>query len=71
MTKQQGIQDSANAFDALMDAAVDAIIIIDAAGLIRRFNRSAENMFGYREADVIGDNVKLLMPEGLLHPTGR
>ena len=63
MTKQQGIQDSANAFDALMDAAVDAIIIIDAAGLIRRFNRSAENMFGYREADVIGDNVKLLMPE--------
>jgi two-component system sensor kinase FixL len=57
------IQDSANAFDALMDAAVDAIIIIDVNGLVRRFNRAAEQMFGYSEPDVIGKNVKLLMPE--------
>jgi two-component system sensor kinase FixL len=61
--KQQDIQDSANAFDALMDAAVDAIIIIDAAGLIRRFNRAAEKLFGYRESDITGGNVKQLMPE--------
>lgn len=63
MMKQQDIQDSANAFDALMDAAVDAIIIIDAAGLIRRFNRAAEKLFGYRESDITGGNVKQLMPE--------
>jgi two-component system sensor kinase FixL len=49
--------------DALMDAAADAIIIIDETGLIRRFNRAAEAMFGYREADLLGRNVSLLMPE--------
>ena len=47
-------QDSALAFDTLMDAAVDAIIIIDGNGLIQRFNRAAEQIFGYSEPDVIG-----------------
>jgi two-component system sensor kinase FixL len=50
-------------FEALMDAAIDAIIIIDQHARIRRFNRSAQRMFGYREQEVLKRNVNLLMPE--------
>jgi len=50
-------------FDALMDAAVDAIIVIDDHGLIRRFNRAAQRMFGYSLEEVRGRNIKMLMPQ--------
>jgi two-component system sensor kinase FixL len=50
--------------DALMEAAADAIIIIDGDGVISRFNRAAERLFGYTEDDVLGRNVSVLMPEG-------
>lgn len=49
--------------DALMKAAVDAIIIIDHAGTVKRFNPAAERMFGYTEAEITGRNVSLLMPD--------
>ena len=48
---------------AVIDAAVDGIIVIDARGLIEVFNPAAQLMFGYAEADVIGQNVSMLMPE--------
>jgi len=46
---------------ALLDAAVDAVILIDGAGAIEVFNQSAERMFGYAAAEVIGKNVQVLM----------
>ena len=52
-----------NTFDALMEAAVDAIILIDREGLIERFNRAAVEMFGYEESEVRGRNVNMLMPQ--------
>jgi two-component system sensor kinase FixL len=39
------------------------MIVIDSRGRIEAFNAAAERMFGYREADVLGQNVKMLMPE--------
>jgi len=47
---------------ALLDAAVDAIVLIDPRGLITRFNRAAQALFGYDESEVYGRNVSMLMP---------
>jgi two-component system sensor kinase FixL len=60
---QKVTNSSSNAFDALMDAAVDAIIIIDHLGLIQQFNHAAEGIFGYSEDYLMGRNVRLLMPD--------
>lgn len=50
-------------FDALIDNSPDAVVTIDARGTIRQFNPAAERLFDRSEASVVGENVKLLMPE--------
>jgi PAS domain S-box-containing protein len=47
---------------ALLEAAVDGIISIDERGLIQTINPAAERLFGYTAQEVIGQNIKLLMP---------
>ena len=47
---------------AILAAAVDAIIIIDERGTIESLNVAAEKLFGYTPAEMIGQNVKMLMP---------
>src|SRR4029450_13385741 len=45
-----------------LDTAADAIITIDESGRVLSFNRTAEKLFGYGAAEVIGKNVSMLMP---------
>ncbi len=47
---------------AILDTAIDAIISIDGRGLIQSINRATERMFGYIADELIGQNVKMLMP---------
>ena len=49
---------------ALLEATFDAVVIMDDRGRISAFNRSAEEMFGYRAADTLGRNVSMLMTSG-------
>jgi PAS domain S-box-containing protein len=47
---------------AVVNSAVDGIIVIDSHGRVEAFNRAAERLFEYSEAEVIGHNVDRLMP---------
>jgi two-component system sensor kinase FixL len=46
---------------SLLDATVDAVILIDARGTVETFNRAGERLFGYTPDEVIGRNVSMLM----------
>jgi two-component system sensor kinase FixL len=47
---------------AIIDSAVDGIIVIDEHGRIEAFNAAAERLFGHKEQDLLGRNVDMLMP---------
>jgi two-component system sensor kinase FixL len=49
-------------WQAILNTAQDAIICITASGEITLFNPCAERMFGYAADEVMGQNVRLLMP---------
>ena len=48
---------------ALLDAAVDGVVLVDHLGCIQSFSRSAEQLFGYRAQEVLGRNVGVLMSD--------
>jgi two-component system, LuxR family, sensor kinase FixL len=54
---------SARELQALLDAAVDGIVLINHRGVVEAFNRSAEQLFGYESSEIIGQNVSMLMTE--------
>ena len=55
-------QASEHRLQSIVTTAVDAIITIDERGIIDSANPAAERMFGYSAAEMIGQNVKMLMP---------
>jgi PAS domain S-box-containing protein len=47
---------------AVLNAAVDGIVLIDRSGIIQSVNPSVQKMFGYAPEELVGRNVKILMP---------
>ncbi|MBI5949513.1 MAG: PAS domain S-box protein [Chloroflexi bacterium] len=66
ITAQRELEDALRAgeerFRSVIETATDAIIITDRRGVIEVFNPAAEQTFGYAAAEVVGENVKVLIP---------
>lgn len=48
---------------AILDTAVDAIIVIDGHGIVQMLNDATVSMFGYGREELVGKNVHVLMPQ--------
>src|ERR1700704_4446286 len=59
---EQALRGSEARWRAIVESAVDGIVVNDARGHVEAFNRAAERLFGYAAHEVVGRNVNMLMP---------
>ena len=59
---EQALRESEERLQAILNTAADAIVTIDRSGIIQSVNPATERMFGYSAAELLGQNVKRLMP---------
>ena len=57
------VRESESRIRAIVETAVDGIITINGRGIVQEMNRSAERLFGWSAQEVVGQNIKMLMPE--------
>ena len=60
--EDEGFSESGERLRAILDAAVDAVVTIEASGAIESINSATERVFGYSRDELIGRNVSMLMP---------
>lgn len=60
---EHALVDRERRLNAIVAAAVDAIISIDERGTIESVNPATEKLFGYDSSELLGRNIKMLMPE--------
>ena len=58
---QSALEDREARLHAIVDSVADAIVTINDNGKIISFNKAAETIFGYREKEILGQNIKLLI----------
>jgi PAS domain S-box-containing protein len=60
-------------FQAMLDAAPDAMIGVTAEGIIVMANLQTEELFGYKRSELVGEPVELLVPDRVrgIHPSHR
>ena len=60
---ESSLRDSAALHGAIVNTAVDSIIVIDHGGIIQSANPATQGIFDYSTDELIGQNIKVLMPE--------
>lgn len=60
---EAALRDREGQVRAIVETVVDGIVTINEKGTIETFNPAAVQIFGYKPEEVIGHNVKMLMPE--------
>jgi two-component system sensor kinase FixL len=60
---EANLVDSEARYRAIFDSAVEAIAVIDSRGNIQSINPAAQRIFGYAPAELVGKNVRTLMPQ--------
>jgi two-component system, LuxR family, sensor kinase FixL len=55
--------ENASRLKAIIDTAIDGIITIDTRGIVETVNPAISKIFGYTPEEIIGNNIKMLMPE--------
>lgn len=68
---EQHAQEQQSRLSGLIDSAMDAIVSTDENQRITLFNHAAEQVFGYRAADIIGQSLERLIPERYRATHGR
>jgi PAS domain S-box-containing protein len=62
---QHALAESELKFRSVIETAQDGIVTVDERGRVVALNRSAEEMFGYKSAELVGRSIKRLIPRSL------
>ena len=60
---RRALEESEAHLRSVLETVPDAIIVINDRGLIQSFSPAAERLFGYSASQVMGQNVRILMPQ--------
>ena len=60
---QRALEQSSARVTTILNTVADGILTIDSHGIVETMNLAAERIFGYTITDVVGRNIKMLMPE--------
>ncbi len=60
---EDALREAEERMRSVVNHVIDGIITIDERGIVESFNPAAEKIFGYPAVEVVGRNVKMLMPE--------